>query len=220
MYGQFCPVSKAMEVLDERWTMLVLREMLMGSTRFNDLRRGVPRMSPSLLSKRLRTLERAGVIRREGTGAHTSYHLTEAGQELGPIVDAVGVWGMRWASDLGDQDLDPHLLFWDMQRTTPLEKWPHKRTTVAFELDDVPPKVSRWWLVVTGEDTDVCDFDPGYDVDARVLTGLRDLTLVWRSDVSWQNALRKGAIRIEAPSELRRELPGWIGQSSMAALMG
>jgi DNA-binding HxlR family transcriptional regulator len=219
MYGQFCPVSKAMEVLDERWTMLVLREMLMGSTRFNDLRRGVPRMSPSLLSKRLGTLERAGVIRREESDGRTSYHLTESGQELGPIVDALGVWGMRWAPDLGDQDLDPHLLFWDMRRTTPVEKWPRKRTTVAFELDDVPAKVSRWWLVVTDGETDVCDFDPGFEVDARVITGLRDLIHVWRSDVSWQNALRKGAVKIEAPSELRRELPNWIGHSSIAALM-
>lgn len=220
MYGQFCPVSKAMEVLDERWTMLVVREMLLGSTRFNELRRGVPRMSPALLSKRLASLERAGVVRREGSGVRTSYHLTQAGEELGPIVDALGVWGMRWASELGDQDLDPHLLFWDMRRTTPVEKWPReRRTTVAFELDDVPPKVARWWLVVSGGETDVCDFDPGFEVDARVLTGLRPLTHVWRSDWSWPSALRKGVVRIEAPTELRRALPDMIGHSNVAELM-
>lgn len=219
MYGQFCPVSKAMEVLDERWTMLVLREMLMGSTRFNELRRGVPRMSPALLSKRLATLERAGVVRRQGSGTRTSYHLTDAGKELGPIVDSLGVWGMRWAPDLGDQDLDPHLLFWDIRRTAPVDKWPDRRTTIAFELDDVPPKVARWWLVVTGEETDVCDFDPGYEVDARVITGLRPLTHVWRSDLTWPSALRKGAVKIEAPTELRRALPEMIGHSSIAALL-
>lgn len=218
-YGQFCPVSKAMEVLDERWTMLILRELLMGSTRFNDLRRGVPKMSPTLLSKRLRSLERSGVVRREGSGVKTSYHLTEAGQQLGPIVDALGVWGMRWAGDLGDDDLDPHLLFWDIRRTIPVENWPRKRTTLSFELTDVPPKVARWWLVVTEHETDVCDFDPGYEVDARVQTGLRELTLVWRSDLSWDRALRQGAIRIEGPQETRRAVPTWIGHSSIAALL-
>jgi len=218
MYGQFCPVSKAMEVLDERWTMLVLREMLLGSTRFNDLRRGVPRMSPSLLSKRLRTLERAGVVRREGSGVRTSYHLTEAGKELGPIVDALAVWGMRWLPDLGDEDLDPHLLFWDIRRTLPAENWPQGRTTVAFELADVPVKVGRWWLVVTRGEVDVCDYDPGFEVDARVLTTLRTLTHVWRSDISWEKALLKGDLTIEAPRDVRRGLPGWIGYSAIAEL--
>ena len=217
-YGQFCPVSKAMEVLDERWTMLVLREMLLGSTRFNDLRRGVPRMSPTLLSKRLRSLERSGVVRREGAGTRTSYHLTEAGRELGPIVDALGIWGMRWASDLGEEDLDPHLLFWDMSRTTDVQRWPPRRTTVAFELTGVPAKVARWWLVVSADGVDVCDFDPGYEVDARVGASLRDLTLVWRSDVDWERALLQGRVRIEGAREVRKALPAWLGHSSVAEL--
>lgn len=218
-YGQFCPVSKAMEVLDERWTMLILRELLLGSTRFNDLRRGVPRMSPSLLAKRLRSLERAGVVRREGEGVRTSYHLTPAGEELGPIVEALGAWGMRWVSDLGDDDLDPHLLFWDIRRTTLLERWPRRRTTVWFQLGGVPEKAAQWWLVVSGDEVDVCDFDPGYEVDARVVAGLRDLTMVWRSDLSWERALHQGAVTIEAPREVRAALPTWIGYSSLAELV-
>ena len=103
-YGQFCPVAKAMEVLDERWTMLVVRELILGSRRFNELRRGNPRMSPALLSKRLRTLEQVGVVRREMVGGHASYTLTQAGQELEPVVRALGAWGTRWIGELGEED--------------------------------------------------------------------------------------------------------------------
>lgn len=118
-YGQFCPVAKAMDVLDERWTLLVVRELLVGSTHFNELRRGNPRMSPALLAKRLRTLERAGVVRRDEVGGRPTYRLTAAGEELRPVVESLGAWGARWVADLGDEDLDPHLLFWDVRRTVP-----------------------------------------------------------------------------------------------------
>lgn len=164
-YGQFCPVAKAMEVLDERWTLLVVRELLLGSTHFNELRRGVPKMSPALLSKRLRTLERAGVISREGSGKRTSYHLTDSGRELEPVVHALQAWGTRWVGGLGHEDLDPHLLFWDLRRTIRVDAWPRRRTVVSFVLTDVEPRTSRWWLVVSAEGADVCDFDPGYEVD-------------------------------------------------------
>src|SRR3954469_25348901 len=112
-YGQFCPVAKAMELLDERWTLLVVRELVVGSRTFSDLRRGVPRMSPTLLSKRLQQLVRAGVVGRDGDGR---YELTRAGQELRPVVEAIGTWGTRWIGELGDADLDPKLLLWDMHR--------------------------------------------------------------------------------------------------------
>src|SRR5689334_5210392 len=166
-YGQFCPVAKAMEVLDERWTLLIVRELLLGSTRFNELRRGVPKMSPALLSKRLRALERAGVIERtEGKG----YALTESGLELRPIVDALGAWGVRWIPQIGQADLDPHLLMWDVRRTVPVENWPRARTTLAFAFSDVAPKDRYWWLVVNGDEVDSCDADPGYDVAVTVAT--------------------------------------------------
>src|ERR1700712_1290160 len=127
-YGQFCPVAKAMEVLDERWTILVVRELLAGSTRFNELRRGNPRMSPALLSKRLRTLERAGLVRRDLVGAYASYTLTPSGEDLREIVMALGTWGTRWIGELGEADLDPHLLMWDIKRTVPVDEWPRSRT--------------------------------------------------------------------------------------------
>ena len=136
-YGQFCPVAKAMELLDERWTMLVIRELLCGSRHFNALRRGVPRMSPSLLSARLRTLTRAGLVERYEDGRQVTYVLTPAGEELRPIVEALGQWGLRWVPELGDEDYDPHLLMWDVHRNIDLSAVPPGRTVLRFTFPDV-----------------------------------------------------------------------------------
>ena len=215
-YGQFCPMAKAMEVLDERWTLLVVRELLLGSTHFNELRRGVPKMSPALLSKRLRTLERAGIVRRHGEGRRTSYHLTPAGRELDEVIRALNRWGVRWIGGLGQADLDPHLLLWDVRRSLKTDVWPRRRTVVEFDLADVDPPVRHWWLVVAADQVEVCDFDPGYDVDARVATTLRALTEVWRGDRSWRQAGQDGLVAISGTEPVRRALPGWIGQASIA----
>lgn len=217
-YGQFCPVAKAMELLDERWTMLVVRELILGSRHFNDLRRGVPKMSPTLLSKRLQTLTRAGVVERRDIGGRTSYSLTESGRELAGVVEALGAWGVRWIGELGDRDLDPHLLMWDMRRTVPVDAWPRTRTVVNFKLSGAPPKASSWWLFVADGEADVCDFDPGFDATATVTTSLRTLTEIWRGDVSWSQALRNQSVRIDGPSDVRRAVPTWIGQSQLAAV--
>jgi DNA-binding HxlR family transcriptional regulator len=214
-YGQFCPVAKALEVLDERWTLLVVRELLYGSTHFNELRRGVPKMSPTLLSKRLRTLERAGVVERRGSGARSTYHLTESGRELSEVVTALGSWGVRWIGELGRQDLDPHLLMWDIQRKLPVDQWPRSRTVLEFRFDDVESRVSRWWLVVAGADVDICDYDPGYEVAATVVTSLGSLVQLWRGDLSWEQLL-SGRARVDGPTSVRRSLPAWLGQSESA----
>lgn len=217
-YGQFCPVAKAMDLLDERWTLLVIRELLSGSTRFNELRRGVPRMSPALLTKRLRSLERADVVRRVGTGSATRYELSASGEDLRDIVEALGSWGVRWIGDLGDEDLDPHLLMWDLRRTIAIDAWPRTRTVVEFAFSGVAPGDSHWWLVVNAGEADVCDVDPGFEVVATVGTSLRTLTRVWRGDLSWSRALRTGEIEISGPLPVRRALPGWLGQSTFAAV--
>ena len=135
-YRQFCPVAKAMELLDERWTMLVVRELVAGSRHFNELRRGLPRMSPTLLSKRLQTLVRAGVVERWEDGNRVTYRLSESGKELEPIVVALGQWGIRWISELGDEDLDPHLLLWDIRRGIDTEAVPDGRTVIGFVFPD------------------------------------------------------------------------------------
>ncbi|WP_299559652.1 helix-turn-helix domain-containing protein [uncultured Mycolicibacterium sp.] len=217
-YGQFCPVAKAMELLDERWTLLVVRELLLGSHHFNELRRGLPRMSPALLSKRLRTLVRAGVVERTEIDSRTAYLLTDCGRELEPVVDALAAWGVRWIGELGEQDLDPHLLMWDMRRNIPVSAWPAGRTTVLFELSGVAARASRWWLVVTDGTADVCDFDPGHEITASVHTSLHTLTRIWRGDTDWTRALADGAVTLTGPAGVRRALPAWIGQGPPAAV--
>lgn len=217
-YGQFCPVAKAMELLDERWTLLVVRELLRGSAHFNDLRRGVPKMSPALLSKRLRSLARAGVIERSEVDGRTSYSLTPCGQELAGVVDALGSWGVRWIGELGEQDLDPHLLMWDMRRTIAIADWPRSRTTVAFVLDGVAPKASRWWLTVSDGQVDVCDFDPGYEPAGTVQTDLRTLVKIWRGDVGWGRAILDGSVALSGSADVRHAIPKWLGQSTAAAI--
>jgi len=217
-YGQFCPVAKAMEILDERWTMLVVRELLEGSTHFNELRRGLPKMSPALLSKRLRTLERVGVLRRSGPPGRTTYTLTESGRELSTVVDALGAWGVRWIRELGQEDLDPHLLMWDMRRKIPLELWPRKRTVLALRFDDVPARAARWWLVSAEGEVDVCDVDPGFDAVATVRTTLHTLTRIWRGDLAWDKAMRGGAVEVDGAPEVRRAVPTWLAQSALASV--
>lgn len=217
-YSQFCPVAKAMELLDERWTLLVVRELLKGSTHFNDLRRGVPKMSPALLSKRLKALSRAGVVERTEVDGPTSYALTACGQELAGVVNELAAWGARWIPEIGDDDLDPHLLMWDIRRTVPVDAWPRARTVVAFQLTGVAPKASGWWLMVSEGAADVCDFDPGYEVAATVETSLRTLTELWRGDVSWSRAMLNGGVIVHGAVDARRAVPRWLGQSTMAAI--
>jgi DNA-binding HxlR family transcriptional regulator len=217
-YGQYCPVAKAMEVLDERWTLLIVRELLVGSMHFNELRRGVPKMSPALLSKRLQSLIRVGVVRRSTVGGRACYSLTPRGLELKDIVDGIGAWGVRWIGELGDEDLDPHLLMWHIRRKAPLDAWPRKRTTLAFRFFGVAPKAASWWLIGGSGQADVCDTDPGYDVTATISGSLRTLTEIWRGDVSWSRALGDGSVSIDAPSHVRRAVPTWIGQSNFAAV--
>ncbi|MFD4470039.1 winged helix-turn-helix transcriptional regulator [Rhodococcus sp. NPDC058505] len=216
-YGQFCPVAKAMELLDERWTLLVVRELLSGSTRFNELRRGNPKMSPALLSKRLRTLERAGVVRRTVDAGRSRYTLTACGEELGAVVEALGTWGVRWIGAIADDDLDPRLLMWDMRRTVPVGAWPAGRTVVAFEFDAAVPD-RHWWLCVAEGEADVCDQDPGFVVSATVRTRLRTLVEIWRGDRSWEQAVAAEAVTISGPTAITRNVPAWLGQMTLAAV--
>lgn len=217
-YSQFCPVAKAMELLDERWTMLVVRELVAGSSHFNELRRGVPRMSPALLAKRLRTLVRYGVVDRFEDGNRVVYRLTPAGEELAPIVESIGRWGVRWVPQLGDVDLDPHLLMWDIHRNVDLQALPEGRTVLQFRLLGMAGSSPTWWLVATQEGVDVCDFDPGHPVQATVETDLRTLTLIWRGDRPWDDAVRSQELVVHAPAHVRRAVPRWLKLSSLASV--
>lgn len=217
-YGQFCPVAKAMELLDERWTMLLVRELLLGSERFNDLRRGLPRMSPALLSRRLRQLEAAGVVVRQERDGEVRYRLTQAGAELRPVVEALGAWGTRWIGELGDVDLDPKLLLWDMHRNLDLDKLPRAGAVVRFRFRNASLGRRSWWLVISGAEAEVCDVDPGHDVTLHVDADLRALVQVWRGDRTWASVLGTGELTIDGPAPLRRAMPSWFRLSPFASV--
>jgi DNA-binding HxlR family transcriptional regulator len=219
-YGQFCPVAKAAEVLTERWTPLIVRELLCGSRRFNELRRGVPLMSPALLSQRLKQLQDAGVVerRRAAAGAHWEYHLTPAGEELRDVIERLGVWGQRWArTPDGEPDLDPGLLMWDMRRRIHTDRLPAGRVVVQIDFGDAPERQAHWWLVLAGE-VDVCLIHPGFEVDLRIATDVETMTRIWLGDVSFAAAVRSGAVWLGGPAHLRRAFPEWLGLSAFAGV--
>lgn len=221
-YGQFCPVAKAAEIFAERWTPLVVRELISGSTTFNDLKRGVPLMSRSLLVKRLRDLEKAGVIerrKRAGRNAQT-YHLTRAGEELRSVVMSLGEWGQRWARAIVSRDdNDPQLLMWDVHRNIELERVPNGRTVVQFVFPDVPAvSTRRTWLVIAPPEVDVCYKDPGFEVDLIVTSRLSRLIQTWMGDVDIHEAVRDGSIRLEGAKKLVRDFPTWLRLSPFAGV--
>ena len=218
-YGQFCPVAQAAEVLTERWTLLVLRELLMGSTRFNELQRGVPRMSSSLLSKRLRELERSGLITREklqGERGH-AYRLTEAGEALGPLVVSLGNWSREHLKrEITEEEADPALLMWDMRRSIQLDRLPQEQLVAFFRYRDAEEGKRAWWLVAEPTGADLCFTDPGFPIDLNVDAEAQALAEVWVGKMELGAAMRSQRVKVTGPEHLVRSLPDWIGLSSFA----
>lgn len=218
-YGQFCPVAMAAETLCTRWTMVLVREMVAGSTRFNDLRRGVPRMSPSLLSQRLKELEAAGIVTRtpatEEPGVH-EYRLTKAGLDLKAVVEAFGFWGQKWIDTQATlKNLDPSLLMWDMRRNLNPSPLPERRTVVNFSYPELVEARRNWWLVVdpTAE-IDLCSADPGYDVDLWVTTDLRTMTAIWMGLTRIEDS--RDRVRLDGDPAIARTMQSWLGLSPFA----
>ena len=218
-YKQFCPVAMAAEVLCTRWTMVLMRELIAGSTRFNDLRRGVPKMSPSLLSQRLRELESAGIVERRpmiGDRSVMEYHLTEAGNDLRAVVEAMGMWGQRWVeSQLSLKNLDPSLLMWDMRRNLDPSPLPSRRSVIQFLYPELPASKRDWWLVIepTGE-VDLCWADPGFDVDLFVTTDLRTMTAIWMGLTTVRDEGER--IDVHGNKQLATTMQTWLGLSPFA----
>lgn len=218
-YGQFCPVAKAAEVVTTRWTPLILRELISGSTRFNEIHRGVPLISRALLSKRLKELQAVGVIERHQAARSqaTEYRLTPAGKELKPIIVALGVWGQRYVeSALDSQDWDAGVLMWDMRRRIDTAALPDGRTVLQFDYDDAPPELRRWWLVVDADDVDLCQSDPGYDVDLYVATSVPVMATIWIGKRSLARALEEEGIVLSGDARLRKSIGRWLQLSVLA----
>ena len=221
-YKQFCPVAMAAEILCTRWTVVVLREFIAGSTRFNDLRRGVPRMSPALLSQRLKELESAGVLCRKkvaGEPGVLEYQLTEAGRELKPLIEAFGVWGQRWIeTKLSMNNLDVSLLMWDMRRNLNPNPMPQRRSVIQFKYPALPAADRSWWLLVEpNQGVDLCSVDPGFDIDLYVSTDLKTMTAIWMGLENVRSAVSAERLMLTGDRRLAADMQKWLGLSVFAA---
>jgi DNA-binding HxlR family transcriptional regulator len=211
----------AAEILCTRWTVVLLRELIAGSTRFNDLRRGVPRMSPALLSQRLKDLEAAGILARVASASDRGafeYQLTAAGRELRPIVEAFGIWGQRRIeAELSLQHLDVQLLMWDMHRNLDTKPMPARRSVVQFAYPKLPAAQRLWWLIVDPkEGVDLCSVDPGFDVDLYVSGDLRTMTAIWMGLDSVRAAVASRRMMLTGSRQLATAMQSWLGLSPFA----
>jgi DNA-binding HxlR family transcriptional regulator len=211
----------AAEILCNRWTMLLLRELLEGSTGFNEISRGVPLMSRTLLIGRLRELELVGLVIREdcGAGKQVHYRLTAAGQALGSVVRSMAEWGQEWIDvEPSIHDVDTDFLMWDMRRNVrALPEFP-KRFVVRFHFPDAPEKKQEHWLIFKNSEVDVCYIDPGYDVDVEIEASLKTMTKVWMGWQGFSAAVRCGDLRIDGPREFTKTATTWLGLSALAGV--
>jgi DNA-binding HxlR family transcriptional regulator len=214
-YGQqFCPIAQALEVIGERWTLLVVRELLCGSSRFSELRRGLPLISRSVLAQRLKALTEAGVIARRGGG----YVLTEAGLELRELVIACGVWGKRWVRHkLKSSDVDVGLLMWDIQRRIEVATLPDELIVVELELRGAPRGKGRFWLKLSRGEVELCLTPPPEQATLHVYTTPKALAEIWLGEVTFHDAERAGTIEVAGPRALARAFPSWLQLSIFAA---
>lgn len=221
-YKQFCPVAMASEIVCTRWTLVLLRELVAGSTRFNDLRRGVPRMSPALLSKRLKDLETAGVVVRTAVRDEPGvfeYHLTRSGQDLKAVVEVVGKWGQHWVETRHSlKNLDPSLLMWDMHRNIDPSPIPKRRVVIQFQYPELVISRREWWLLVEpNKDVDLCSVDPGFDVDLYVTSDLMTMTSVWMGWTPIEQAVVSEKILLTGDRQLAEDIKIWLKLSPFAS---
>jgi DNA-binding HxlR family transcriptional regulator len=222
-YGQYCPLAKATEILAQRWSFLLLRDLLGGIERFNDLQRGVPLMSPSLLSRRLKEFQAYGLIERTKQEGTVRYRATAAAQELKPVIYLLAAWGQRWVrKKISEDECDVRLLMWDMSlRMTP-SKFPPGRTVIAFEysdgaaLHDQDWQYDAWWLLIEDGESELCLRDPGFEVDLYILSDLRTMTDIWMGDIPLRQALDSGLMDLHGDKRLIASMADWFVLSAHA----
>jgi DNA-binding HxlR family transcriptional regulator len=215
-YNQYCPVARASEILGDRWTILIMREMILGSRRFNEIERGLPGISRSLLASRLRDLQRSGVIERLPGAVHaTEYHLTQAGRDLKVVIEALGAWGVNWAfDDPTPAEMDAGLVIWKVHQRIDRSLLPERRTVVEFDFSG--PRPQRVWLVLEPSEVSVCVTPPRFESDLIVRTSLPYFLQLWFGRADFDTALRCGAVVVEGPPSLAKQLPNWLLWSPMA----
>jgi DNA-binding HxlR family transcriptional regulator len=216
-YGQYCPVARAAEIVADRWTVLIVRELLADVNHFNELERGLPHISRALLVERLKRLERTGVLERRvlSNGKQTEYRLTAAGRELQKLIDTLGEWGARWSfGEPRPDELDPSILLWWMRRRVALDSIPQRRTVIEFDLRSA--RKQRYWLLLEPTEVSVCLKHPGFDVDVIVSADIMALYKVWLGRTTLAEALYKKQVLLEgSPADLRA-FPQWFTWSPMA----
>lgn len=219
-YGQFCPVAMAAEIICPRWTLVLLGEMLSGSTRFNEIKRGVPRMSPALLSKRLKELEAAGIIERvNGAGGMPEYHMTERGRDLHPIIKSIGGWAQKWIdTDVAMEKLDVKLLMWNMRRNLNPNPMPKRRSVIQIIYPELPATLKNWWIIVEPDgEVDLCSLDPAHNVDLYISADLKAMTKAWMGHASLAEEIEAGTITLTGDPTLANTIGTWIGSSGLAS---
>lgn len=219
-YGQYCPMARSVEILGDRWTLLIVRDLFCGAEHFNELERGLPGISRALLSQRLRRLEKYGIVTRYSapTGRKITYHLTQAGLDLIPVVESLTRWGARWAFGEPRQDeLKPLLLMVWMRSRVCRENLPPGRIVVEFRFPETRPR--DYWMVFTPEDVSICITHPGFDVDLYITADLASLYKVWVGRLSFSTALANNQIHIDAPADYARAFPTWFALSPAAGIV-
>jgi DNA-binding HxlR family transcriptional regulator len=210
-YGQYCPIARAAEILTERWTPIIARNLMAGCTTFSEISAGAPGLSHSLLTQRLRLLERVGVIevRPKPRGHGVIYQLTDAGRDLSGVLWALHDWGERWL-ELGDEHTNPALVLWAWCTVYLVrERLPDRRVVVRFEFADQPPETRRVWMLVDHGDAEVCKHHPGFEEDLIVETDAKTFAHWHLKHIEWAHAIRSGRIRVTGPRPLARALPTW-----------
>ncbi len=217
-YGQFCPVAKSTEILGNSWTLLIVRELLLGGNRFSTLQKGMPRISPTVLNKRLKELEENGIIVKRpisGQRGH-EYRLTPAGKELGPVIESLVTWGMRWArEELRDEDMDVAFLMFDIERNIVADELPDGETVLSFQFPD-RSEFAKWWVVCDGDKRDLCYQDPGKDVAAYVTATSEDMIGVWMGDLPVSDALTDGRLLVIGEALVCKRFRKWFPLSQAA----
>ncbi|MBZ0295179.1 MAG: helix-turn-helix transcriptional regulator [Anaerolineae bacterium] len=217
-YGQYCPVAQALELLGDRWTLLIIRDLLTGTHYFNDLERGLPGISRGLLAKRLRQLQDAGLVEKclnESGRNTTEYHLTQAGQEIQEVINALLMWGTRWAfGEPSPEQLDPLLLMWWMRNRVHVDRLPEERVVVQF--DFYGAKTETYWLLMSQSDVAICLTDPGYEINVLVTADLAAFFKLWLGNLEFDEVIHSQVVRVEAIPRLVRAFPDWFAWSPAA----
>ncbi|MCP4318884.1 MAG: helix-turn-helix transcriptional regulator [Hyphomicrobiales bacterium] len=218
-YGQFYPIVKAAELFCERWTALIIRDLAAGATRFSELHRGVPLMSPTLLSKRLKQLEAEGVVEKKRHGGGWTYHLTPAGVEFIPLVESLGMWGQRWSRrEQVDNEKDLGLLLWSIERIARADAFGARRTAIRLELCDQPPAKKMWWFVNYDGKCQLCLHDPGFEVDIYLTCTLTDIIYVTRGDLPLNVALSTNRLEALGSLSLTKHLGAWFNLGPLTTI--